>query len=346
MRRPGRTRIERREFLGATAAGLACITYGRPAAAGVGEQYAGLRSDDYLGPVEVLAIVEDTKVFTEGPAVNRAGELLFTNVPVSKILRWQPSNRSLTVFREGTGGANGLYFDTAGRLLACEGGERRVTRTDLSGTALEVLADEFDGKPLAAPNDICVDGRGHIFFTSRSAVNDPPSENPKAVYRIDPDGSLEQVLAWPEVHMPNGIVVSPDSRTLYLIEAHPGADHHRDIRAYDLAPDGSLSGGRVLIDFYPGRSGDGMCIDERGNLYVAAGLHAERGTSETLETRPGIHVIAPTGRLLAFRETPEDTVTNCTFGGRDLRTLYVTCGTRLLSIPTQIPGKATYRPDR
>ena len=106
-----------------------------------------------------------------------------------------------------------------------------------------------------------------------------------------------------------------------------------------MAADGSLSNQRVLINFYPGRSGDGMCIDQRGNLYVAAGLHKTRKTSETLDTKPGIHVISPGGKLLAFRETPEDTVTNCTFGGKDRKTLYVTCGTKLLAIPTKIAGK-------
>ncbi|MCH8960988.1 MAG: SMP-30/gluconolactonase/LRE family protein, partial [Bacteroidetes bacterium] len=79
---------------------------------------------------------------------------------------------------------------------------------------------------------------------------------------------------------------------------------------------------RTLIDFYPGRSGDGMCIDAEGDLYVAAGLHHRRGTSETRDTRPGIHMISPAGELLAFRQTPEDTITNCTFGGEDLQTLY------------------------
>ena len=132
---------------------------------------------------------------------------------------------------------------------------------------------------------------------------------------------------------------SKDNKTLYLIEAHPDADHHRDIRAYDLAEDGSLSNERILINFYPGRSGDGMCIDAEGNLYVAAGLHATRETSETLDTRPGIHVISPAGELVAYRETPVDTITNCTFGDDDLRTLYVTCGKYLVSMRTQIPGK-------
>ena len=336
--------IGRREFLRAAAFSVTAGAYGSSHAS-ISDQYASLKSDRYLGQAEVLTAIEDQEVFTEGPAVDRQGTVFFTNVPVSKILQWQPEQKRLSVYREGTNRTNGLYFDPAGRLLACEGGGGRVTRTDLKTGQREVLAEGFEGQKLAAPNDLCIDAAGHIFFTSRSAVEDPPGENAKSVYRIDRDGSLHQVLAWPEVHMPNGIVVSPDGRTLYLIEAHPGANHHRDIRAFDLAPDGTLSMPRVLIDMYPGRSGDGMCVDAKGNLYVAAGLHSRRGTSETLDTRPGIHVISPAGRLIAFRETPEDTVTNCSFGGADLRTLYITCGRLLLSIRTQIPGKASYRPD-
>ena len=88
-----------------------------------------------------------------------------------------------------------------------------------------------------------------------------------------------------------------------------------------------------------------MRVDAKGNLYVAAGLHRPRGTSETLDTRPGIHVISPQGKLLDFIETPEDTVTNCAFGGPDWRTLYITCGKLLLSVRTRIPGKPGYRPE-
>ena len=309
-------------------------------------KYDGLKSDDYLGPVKVLAKVEDEKVFTEGPAVDRAGNVLFTNVPVSRILKWSPDTTTLSVFRENTNETNGLYFAPNGDLLCCEGSTRRVTRTDRETGEVRVLADHFNGKPFAKPNDLCMDQKGRVYFTSRSGVEDSDGENVKAVYRIDPDGSVAQVLAWPEVHMPNGIVLSPDESKLYLIEAHPDADRHRDIRVYDVAVDGSLKNGRVLIDFYPGRSGDGMCIDSQGNLYVAAGLHKTRGTSETLDTKPGIHVISPEGRLLAFRETLVDTITNCTFGGADLKSLYVACGNLLLEIRTQIPGKATYRPNR
>lgn len=305
--------------------------------------YDNLKTDDFLGPVKVLATVKDEKVFTEGPAVDANGDVLFTNVSVSKILNWSPMTKQLRVFRTQSRETNGLYFAPDGSLLACEGGARRVTQTDLQTGRIKVLADGYKGKPLAKPNDLCMDADGRVYFTSRTAVDDPDGENVKAVYRIDPDGSLHQLLAWPNVHMPNGIVLSPDNKHLYLIEAHPDADHHRDIRVFDVDRNGDLSNGRVLIDFYPGRSGDGMCIDSRENLYVAAGLHKTRNTSETLDTRPDIHLISPEGKLLAFRETPEDTITNCTFGGEDLKTLYVACGTKLLSIRTTISGKSKSR---
>jgi gluconolactonase len=334
------THYRRREFMSLAATGVVSSCLPRSCSAGIKSEYAALETDRYLGPVEVLAKVTDAEVFTEGPAVDRAGLVHFTNVPVSKILQWDPATETLSVFQEETQKTNGLCFDRQGRLLACEGGAGRVTRTDLRTGHKEVLADQFEGKKLAAPNDLCIDSVDRIYFTSRSGTQDPVGENKKSVYRIDPNGALSQVLVWPTVHMPNGIVISPDDSTLYLIEAHPDAEHHRDIRAFDLLPDGSLKNGRILVNFYPGRSGDGMAIDAEGNLYVAAGLHKLRGTSETLETQPGIHVVSPAGKLLGFRQTPEDTITNCTFGGPDLKTLYVTCGTLLLGIPSVLPGKA------
>lgn len=338
--------FDRRRFLLAAAPAALGISRAltRRAYAAPENRYAGLNSSNYLGDVNVLAKVQDDKVFTEGPAADGQGNLYFTNVPMSKILRWNSKKKQLTVFRKNTNQTNGLYFTPDGRLLACEGGAGRVSRIDLKTGKAEVLADRYNKFPFAAPNDVCMDGKGRIYFTSRPGVTDPTKGNVNAVYRIDPDGTVDQILHWPGIHMPNGIVTSPDNKTLYLIEAHPDADRHRDIRAYDLLPSGKVSKERVLINFYPGRSGDGMCIDADGNLYVAAGLHTRRGTSETLDTKPGIHVVSPQGKLLAYRETPEDTVTNCTFGGDDLRTLYVTCGTLLLSIPTKIPGKPTYRP--
>ena len=344
---PARRLIGRRQFLQATGAGS--LALGGPLVgrrAWSADRYAGLSSDRYLGEVEVLAKVVAPEVFTEGPAVDREGNVFFTNIPANHILKWNSREKKLSIFRENSNAANGLMFDPQGRLLACEGAAGRVTRTDMKTGQVEVLADKYAARPLAPPNDLCFDTKGRIYFTSRPSQVKVPGANVNSVYRIDPDGSIDRLLYAPTIHMPNGIVLSPDEKTLYLIEAHPDADQHRDIRAYPLHADGTLGEGRVLINLYPGRSGDGMCIDAKGNLYVAGGLHALRNTSETLDTRPGIHVISPEGKLLAYRKTPEDTITNCTFGGADLRTLYVACGSLLLAIRTTIPGKPSYRPKR
>jgi gluconolactonase len=311
---------------------------------GIADRYGNLSSDHFLGELRVETRIEDTIVFTEGPAVDKSGNVFFTNVRVSKILKWDPLKKELSTFRNQSNETNGLRFEMNGNLLACEGGKGRVTRTEMKSGSITVLADQYRGKGVQSPNDLDFDSHGRIYFTSRANNPDPVKDNKKAVYRIDPNGQLTQLLSEPEIHMPNGIVVSPDEKTLYLIEAHADEDKNRKILAFDLSKDGAISNRRTLIDFYPGRSGDGMCIDEKGNLYVAAGLHETRGSSETLDTRPGIHVISPEGKLLAFRETPEDTITNCTFGGKDLRTLYISCGSYLLSIRTTLPGKKSYRP--
>lgn len=313
-------------------------------AAGIADRYGKLKPGRYLSELKTLAKVEAPKVFTEGPCCDRAGNVFFTNTSAEQILKWD--GKALSVFREKSGAANGLLFDRDGRLLACEGAAGRVTRTDMKTGEVSVLVDKYEGKPLGAPNDVFLDGKGRIYFTSRFTTDDDSGGNVHAVYRIDPDGRTTQILRFPDIHMPNGLVTSPDDRTLYLIEAHPKADRNRCIMAYDLSADGTPSNGRKLIDFYPGRSGDGMAIDSEGNLYVAAGLHATRKTSETLDTRPGIHVLSWNGDLLDFLETPEDTLTNCRFGGEDKKTLYITCGTLLLSARSAIAGKSTYRPER
>lgn len=309
------------------------------------ERYEGLRSELFLGEVTVETRIEDENVFTEGPAVDQEGRVYFTNIPVNKILKWDPRKKDLSVFRADSHAANGLRFTSDGNLLVCEGGSGKVLKIEMATKNTSILAREFNGKMIQSPNDIDYDSSGRVYFTSRTENPNPEKENVRAVYRVDPDGSIYQLLSEPEIQMPNGIVISPDEKTLYLVEAHPDEDHARNILAFDLHEDGSISNSRIIYNFYPGRSGDGICIDVEGNLYVAAGLHNVRGTSETLDTRPGIHVISPGGKLLAYAKTPEDAITNCTFGGEDLKTLYVTCGTYLLSIPTKIAGKPSYKPD-
>jgi len=339
--------ISRRDCLRATvAAAFGGLTWSATSRARGAVSYDNLVTSDYLGEPRIVATVTTPKFFTEGPAYDGNQFLYFSNVAANQICRFDVLADELSVFRENTNAANGLEIDQQGNLLACEGGtndQGRVVRIDIATGKLTVLADAFGGHPLGAPNDLVIDKQGRIYFTSRLLNTDPQAGNVNAVYRIDPDGDIHRILSAPDIDMPNGIELSPDEKRLYLVESDGRENKSRCIRVYDRQGDGSLTNGRVLINFYPGRSGDGMCIDVMGNLYIAAGLHETRKTSETLDTRPGIHVVTPTGKLVAFVETPEDTITNCAFGGKDHKTLYVTCGKHLIAIPSRRPGVRSVR---
>jgi gluconolactonase len=299
---------------------------------------------------EPEATVATTVAFTEGPAQGPDGLIYFTDVTNNRILRFDPQTKKHEVFRADSNRSNGLLFDSEGRLIACEGSDAehsapRLTRTDMTTGKVEVIAAGFEGKQFNGPNDVTIDSRGRLYFTDPApdSVSQAPAR-PKnatgipAVYRLDPDGKIERILAAPETEWPNGIVISPDDKTLYLIEAHKTEGGTRAIRAYDLSSSGAVSNRRVLYDFYPGRSADGMAIDQQGNVYAAAGLHRRRGTHETLDTRCGVYVISPEGKRLRFIPIPEDTITNTAFGGPDMRTLYITAGKTLFQMRTGIAG--------
>ena len=287
--------------------------------------------------------VATTVAFTEGPTVAEDGTLYFTDLGNNRIMRLSTGGE-LSTFRQPSNDANGLIFDSEWRLLACEGGDGetglpRVTRTDMETGAIEVLADAYEGRELHRPNDLTIDGQGRVYFTDRPGPNPRPDQTGvHGVYRVDPDGAIERILTEPEVLRPNGIVISPDDTTLYVIETDRAEGGPRMIRAFDLSPEGTAGNMRVFHDFYPGRSGDGMTIDTQGNLYVAAGLNSLRGSSETLDTVAGVHVFSPAGELLRHIPIPEDTITNAAFGGPDLRTLYVTSGKTVFSLRTEVEG--------
>ena len=291
-------------------------------------------------PVAIEAII----AFTEGPTVDEAGAVYFTDLRVNGRILKMDIDGTITTYREPSYRANGLIFDGEWRLLACEGGNGddvlpRITRTNIATGEIEVLADHFEGRQLHQPNDLTIDGQGRVYFTDRPGpVVTTEQTGVHGVYRIDPDGSIARILTEPEIERPNGIVISPDDATLYVIETAQQEGGARMIRAYDLAEDGTASNMRVFHDFYPGRSGDGMTIDSEGNLYVAAGLNRLRGTSETLDTVAGVHVFSPEGELLEHIPIYEDSITNVAFGGDDLRTLYITAGKTLFSIRTDVTG--------
>ncbi|MBK9170907.1 MAG: SMP-30/gluconolactonase/LRE family protein [Bryobacterales bacterium] len=278
--------------------------------------------------VEIAASVS----FLEGPTVDRDGNVYFTDTRPQRIMRLGTDGQ-LSVFRENSNGANGLVFDHEWRLVACEGGRNpRVTRTDMKTGKIEVLVDKYQGQPLWAPNDVTVDGKGRLYFTDRKG----PEQG--AVYRIDPNGAVTRILYTPEVEMPNGLIVSPDDRILYVVETNGREGGARRISAWDLSPQGTPSNRRVFYNFYPGRSADGITIDSEGNIWAAAGLNRRRGTHETLDTRCGIHVITPAGQVKDFIPIWEDTLTNVAFGGPDLKTLYIAAGKTLFKVRTNVAG--------
>jgi len=294
--------------------------------------------------------VATTVAFTEGPAQGPDGMMYFTEVTNNRILRWKPGTRKHEIFRADANRANGLLFDGQGRLIACEGSDTehdnpRVTRTDMKTGQVEAIATQFEGKSFNGPNDVTIDAKGRLYFTdpapdatSQAAARPRNAIGVPGVYRIDTDGKIARLLSAPDTEWPNGLVISPDDKTLYLIEANKVEGGTRAIRAFDLSAEGTLSNRRVLYNFYPGRSADGMAIDAAGNLYAAAGLHRRRGTHETLDTKCGVYVISPQGKLLRFIPVPEDTITNTAFGGADNKTLFITAGKTLFQIQNDIAG--------
>lgn len=268
-------------------------------------------------PLKQLATGFD---WVEGPVwFGDAGCLLFSDIPNNRILRWTPGE-GITTYRGDSKYSNGHTRDRQGRLISCEHLGRRVTRTEWDGT-ITVLADSFDGKPLNSPNDVIVASDGAVWFSDphygimmdyEGARRE--QENACVVYRLDPDGSLEQVVT--DMNCPNGLAFSPDESLLYVADTgRIWSDDPQHIRVYDMV-DGRPTGGRLFAKPDTGIA-DGFRIDEDGNLWTSAG--------------DGVHCFAPDGRLLGKVRVPE-TVSNVCFGGRAKHVLYITATTSVYSV--------------
>jgi gluconolactonase len=300
---------------------------------------------------QTVAVPAAVVCFLEGPAVDAAGNVFFSDIAGNRILKMD-ANGAVTTFRANSGRTNGNCFDAEGRLISCEGGEqgpgrRRIVRTDMRTGAITVLTDKYDGKRYNSPNDCCVDGRGRIWFTDPryGADRSDLEMDVEAVYCIDSAGQVRRVLTQKEIDRPNGIAVAPDDKTLYVIDSHPRPGGNRKVWAFDLTADGSLSRQRVVYDFGKGRGGDGMRVDLNGNLWVAAGINRPRGNpGESLDVPAGVYVISLEGKLLGRIPIPEDVITNVAFGGPGRKTLYVTAGKTLYRFPVNVSGHAAYPP--
>jgi len=277
--------------------------------------------------------------FAEGPVwLRNGGYLLFSDIPANAIMKLTSAGE-LSVFRKPVFartfpngvqiGSNGLTLDRQGRLIACEHGNRRVSRTEKDGT-VSTLADRYDGKRFNSPNDLVCRRNGDIYFTDPNSVarNNPPDPNGdfkaelgfNGVYRISAAGKLE--LATKDVPYPNGLAFSPDENKLYI--ANTRTDKFWMV--YDVKPDGTLTNGKMFLDATkePGDGApDGMKVDSAGNLYATA--------------PGGVWVISPQGKHLGTIVLPEIPA-NCAWGGADGKTLYMTARTGLYRIRVNVKG--------
>jgi gluconolactonase len=266
--------------------------------------------------------------FAEGPVWNPAGYLLFSDIPNSTIIKWSPGG-AVEKFLSPSGKSNGLTFDRQGRLIACEHGKRRVSRTEADGTVV-TLAESYDGKRLNSPNDVVVKSDGSIYFT------DPPFGLPghtphmnqtepgtmelafSGVYMIPADGGTLTLLA-KDLTTPNGLAFSPDEKILYIADTV-----RHQVHAFDVKLDGTLENDRILVETpydYP----DGMKVDAQGNLYVAG------------NTSKGIRVFDKTGKSLGSIKTMTFPA-NCAFGGPGGTTLFITAEDSLYMVEMKVSG--------
>lgn len=277
----------------------------------------------FNAPLKQLATGFD---WVEGPVwFGDAGCLLFSDIPNNRIMRYTPG-AGITTFRQPSNYANGHTRDGMGRLVSCEHGLRRVTRTEWNGD-ITVIADSYNGKRLNSPNDVVVHSDGSIWFS------DPhygimtnyegfagTQELPCNVYRVEPDGSIDAVAT--DFNCPNGLAFSPDEKRLYIADTgRMFSDDAQHIRSFAV-DGGKLTGGDVFHTVSPGAA-DGFRCDTDGNIWTSAA--------------DGVHCITPQGELIGKILVPE-LVSNICFGGRAKHQLYITATTSLYAITLNRTG--------
>jgi gluconolactonase len=269
--------------------------------------------------------------WSEGPAWIGDGRcLLWSDIPNNRIMKWEEETGAVSIFRRPSNFANGNTRDRQGRLVTCEHGGRRVTRTEYDGT-ISVIADSFEGKPLNSPNDVVVKSDGSIWFT------DPPfgllgyyegylakQELPMNVYRVDGE-SGEMTVVEGEVARPNGLCFSPDESTLYLVES---GTTPRNVYAYDVVSGRKLSNKRKFIDVGPGTP-DGMRCDVDGNLWMGWGMG-----DAALD---GVNIHNPDGKLIGRINLPERCANLC-FGGTYRNRLFMAASKSVYALYVNTQG--------
>jgi gluconolactonase len=272
--------------------------------------------------------------WAEGPVwLGDTRSLLWSDIPNNRILRWDEETGATTVFRKPSGYSNGNTRDRQGRLVTCEHGGRRVSRTEYDGS-ITTLSDSFEGKRLNSPNDLVVKSDGSIWFTDPAfGIADyylgeqAEPELPACVYRIDPVSGITTKVA-DDAEGPNGLAFSPDEKTLYVIESR--GEPSRRIRAYDVTPEGTLRSGRPFIDAGSGTP-DGFRCDVAGNLWCGWGMG-----DPALD---GVRVFSPAGQPIGHIALPERCANLC-FGGRWRNRLFMAASQSVYALYVNTQGAA------
>ena len=280
---------------------------------------------DVIAPGATLEKVWGEGSFTEGGALDRDGSILFSDIG-NRIMRFDPKTGKTTVFREPSGRANGMIFDSTGRLIVAEGansgGGRRVSITERDGR-IRTLADNYDNKRFNSPNDVTVDSRGRVYVSDPRYVGNEPRELKfEGVFLIDFQGFVIPLVT--SAYKPNGLALSPDEKTLYISD---NGARRRVLIAAERGPTGKVASTKVIHDFGSGRGIDGMTVTTDGRIVAAAGSGGKAGAI----------VLSPAGKILATIPTPEDPA-NVEFGGEDGKTLYICAGKSLYRIKTTMTG--------
>lgn len=254
--------------------------------------------------------------FTEGPAVDKAGNIFFTDQPNDKIYKYGLDGQ-LTVFLTPAGRANGLYFDKQGNLIACADGPNQLWRIGPQGQ-VTVLADRVEGRRPNGPNDVWVSPRGGLYFTDPYYKRDywpadHPGPAPQNVYYLAP-GARQPVAVETTLTQPNGLIGSPDGRTLYVADIGAGKTYR-----YRLGPQGQLLDKQLFVS----QGSDGLTLDAQGNVYL---------------TGQGVTVYSPAGQQLAHLEVPAAWTANLCFGGPDMKTLFITASEAVFTVPMRVRG--------
>jgi len=263
-------------------------------------------------PLEKLA--SDFK-FTEGPAVDKQGNVYFSDIPNSKIWIWTLAD-SLKLFRENSNGSNGLYFDKNENLLACEGYKSQISLTTPNGD-YNVIASEYDAKPFNSTNDLWPDAQGGVYFTDPQYGGDIDNLNQGGmhVYYLKKD-KTNIIRVCDDLERPNGLIGTADGKTLYISDRGAGKTY-----SYDINTDGTLSHKNLFVD----EGSDGMTIDQNGNIYI------------TTKDKSQVDVFSGEGKLLKTIEIPE-APTNVCFGGKNRDQLYITAQTSLYRVGLNARG--------